>query len=244
MAVTVVVGGSGSIGSACVERALSAGHQVIVGYHSRPTFKNQSLLDRRDIELLPIELGDSASVEHFVGEVFRRYGEVDNWICSAGFSSGRQGFLDRGMEELKLSIDVNLTGVACLVLAIGRGVVACRKKEPEFVCNIVLLSSEAGIYGGKGIVGYAVAKAGLNMLVKASARELGACGIRINAVSPGVIESRMHGGEQETELAGMIKQIPLGRIGTADEVSDLVFFLCSPKASYITGTVVSISGGR
>jgi NAD(P)-dependent dehydrogenase (short-subunit alcohol dehydrogenase family) len=109
---------------------------------------------------------------------------------------------------------------------------------------IVTVSSEAARFGGNRLAAYAAAKAGISTMTIALARELAAEGIRINAVSPGVIDTDQHAGQSAERIAGLLDSIPLKRMGRADEVAEAIMWLLSEKSSYVTGSILSINGGR
>ena len=109
---------------------------------------------------------------------------------------------------------------------------------------IVNISSQAATFGGNGIAAYAAAKAGVNIATVAAARELAADGIRVNAVSPGVIECGEVMRFPEARRAAMLASLPMGRLGAPEEVAEAILWLLSDAAAYVTGTILPVCGGR
>jgi 3-oxoacyl-[acyl-carrier protein] reductase len=109
--------------------------------------------------------------------------------------------------------------------------------------RIVNMSSVVGLHGNPGQTNYAAAKAGLIGLTRALAKEVGSRQITVNAVAPGFIETDITSHLGDASRTALLERIPLGRLGTADDVAGLVGFLCSPAAAYITGQVIAIDGG-
>jgi NAD(P)-dependent dehydrogenase (short-subunit alcohol dehydrogenase family) len=136
-------------------------------------------------------------------------------------------------------IQVNLTGTIYCVYRFTKTLI-----EKSIPGSIVLISSEAARFGGNHISTYAATKAGLNTFVVGAAREIGPYGIRINAVSPGTIMTDSLEAEGDEKLKQIKNSIPLGRIGTTDEASETIHWLLSNKSSYISGSMITVSGGR
>jgi NAD(P)-dependent dehydrogenase (short-subunit alcohol dehydrogenase family) len=118
-----------------------------------------------------------------------------------------------------------------------------RSKGGQGGC-IVSLSSEAAKFGGNKLVPYAAAKAGVNTMTIGLARELASEGIRVNAVSPGIIDTEQHVHIDAERRAGLLSTIPMGRMGRPQEVAECVLWFLSDRASYVTGAILSVNGGR
>jgi 3-oxoacyl-[acyl-carrier protein] reductase len=140
-------------------------------------------------------------------------------------------------EEWQRQLDVNLTGTFNLIRAATRPMMKARGGA------IVNLTSVVGEMGNAGQAAYAATKAGLIGLTKSVARELASRNIRVNAVAPGFIDTDMTASLPEAARTKMLENIPLARLGGAQEVADAVAFLASDKASYVTGEVVRVNGG-
>ena len=169
----------------------------------------------------------------------RVFGQVDVLINNAGITQPVKT-LQITSEDWQRIIDVNLTGVLYLSQAFiphmrerGRGSIACMSS--------VSAQRGGGIFGGPH---YSAAKAGVLGLAKAMAREFGADGIRVNCVTPGLIQTDITGGKLTDEMRqDIIKGIPLGRLGNADDVAGIYLFLASDLSAYVTGAVIDVNGG-
>jgi 3-oxoacyl-[acyl-carrier protein] reductase len=134
-------------------------------------------------------------------------------------------------------IDTNLSGAFRLCRSVIRGMMKSKHGR------IINVSSVVGSSGNAGQANYGAAKAGLEGMTRALARELGSRGITVNCVAPGFIDTDMTRGLTEAQSQGLLSQIPLGRLGQADEVAAVVSFLVSPAGGYITGATVHVNGG-
>ncbi len=236
MAQTVfVTGGSRGIGAACVRAFAAAGWQVAFTYRvSRETAG--ALADETGALALCADLHEEAAIHRAAAEARGYFGPPDAVVCNAGIAEQKL-FQDITDADWHHMLDVNLLGAARTIRALLPDLLH-RKSG-----SIVTVSSVWGQVGASCESHYAASKAALIGLSKSLAQELGPSGIRVNCVAPGVIDTEMnamHSGETMRELAG---QTPLGRIGTAAEVADSVLYLCSERASFITGQVLGVTGG-
>lgn len=177
-------------------------------------------------------------VNHMVKTTLEKFGQIDILVNNAGGSAREKASLfHNSTEEIWDSvIDRNLKSVMLCARAVIKHMIERRSG------NIVSISSTAGFLGEPGLVDYSGAKAGVFGFTKALAQEVGQYGIRVNAVSPGPVEAR--GLLQMPELLERVKpKIALGRLGKPEEIANLVTFLVSDNASFITGENISISGG-
>jgi NAD(P)-dependent dehydrogenase (short-subunit alcohol dehydrogenase family) len=186
-----------------------------------------------------VDVTDRAGCAAAVAEVIETFGQVDILINNAGITQPAR-LMEIDDESWRRIIDVNLTGVLYLSQATiphmrerRRGTIACMSS--------VSAQRGGGIFGGPH---YSAAKAGVLGLAKAMARELGPDGIRVNCVTPGLIQTDITGGKLTDELkAEIIKGIPLARLGTADDVAGIYLFLASDLSAYVTGAVIDVNGG-
>lgn len=236
MAQTVfITGGSRGIGAACVRAFAAAGWQVAFTYRvSRETAG--ALADETGALALCADLHEEAAIHRAAAEARGYFGAPDAVVCNAGIAEQKL-FQDITDADWHRMLDVNLLGAVRTIRALLPDLLH-RKSG-----SIVTVSSVWGQVGASCESHYAASKAALIGLSKSLAQELGPSGIRVNCVAPGVIDTEMnamHSGDTMRELAA---QTPLGRIGTAAEVADSVLYLCSERASFITGQVLGVTGG-
>jgi 3-oxoacyl-[acyl-carrier protein] reductase len=187
-------------------------------------------------ESWPLDLADTAALEKGISEGLQRIGRVDYLVNNAGVT--RDGLLVRmKREDWEKVFAVNLTAA----FLVTRGVVPSMMKAREG--RIVNISSLVGLMGNAGQANYCASKAGLIGFTLALARELAPRNITVNAVAPGFIETSMTADLSSEAKDALLSQVPLRRMGTPRDVAEGVRFLLSGSASYITGTVLNISGG-
>ena len=182
------------------------------------------------------DVGNAAAVDAFVNQVMAHYGRVDILVNNAGIT--RDKLLIRMTDEdWDQVLRINLTGAFLLSRSVAK---IMMKQRSGCMVNI---ASIIGLIGNAGQCNYAASKAGVIALSKSMAKELAGRGIRVNAVAPGFIVSKMTDALSEEVRNQMMAAIPAGRFGTADDVAKGVVFLASDDASYVTGQVLSVNGG-
>jgi NAD(P)-dependent dehydrogenase (short-subunit alcohol dehydrogenase family) len=238
----LVTGASSGIGRATARLFLEKGAFVaLVGRRQDALVEAGS--DHNDRALVvPADLSDETETDRCFREAVERLGGLDVLVNSAGII--RSGNIEATSLELwDEMMNVNLRSIFHLMklavpyLESSRG-------------NIVNVSSVTGLRSFPGVLAYCVSKAGLDQLTRCAALELAPKGIRVNAVNPGVVVSGLHsaGGMSQEAYAAFLEHSktthPLGRVGQAEEVAELIYFLASDKAGWITGATVNIDGGR
>jgi NAD(P)-dependent dehydrogenase (short-subunit alcohol dehydrogenase family) len=188
---------------------------------------------------LGCDVTDPAACKKAAAEAVDRFGNIDVLINNAGITQPVK-FMEIDQDSWRRIIDVNLTGVLNLSQAV---VPHMRERKSGSIACMSSVSAQrgGGIFGGPH---YSAAKAGVLGLAKAMARELGPDNIRVNCVTPGLIQTDITGGKLTDEMKSeIIKGIPLGRLGTAEDVARIYLFLASDLSSYTTGAVIDVNGG-
>ena len=226
--VVLVTGGSKGIGRGIAARLQARGHRVAA------TFRSGDVPD--GVLGVICDVTDPDQVEAAFAEVERTLGPVEVVVANAGIT--RDGLLMRMRDEdWDAVIATNLTGAFRVARRAARGMVKAR------FGRVVLISSVVGQLGSAGQVNYAASKSGLVGLARSLARELGSRGVTANVVAPGFIATDMTAELGEDLQAKYAEQIPLGRMGTVDDVAGVVEFLVSDAGGYVTGALVPVDGG-
>lgn len=224
----LVTGGNRGIGYAIAEEFVAAGHRVAVTARSGEGPEG-TLTVRADVT-------DAAAVDAAFTEIEQKLGPVEVVVANAGIT--RDTLLMRmSDEDFDAVVDTNLGGSFRVVKRASKGMLKAR------FGRIVFISSVVGLYGSAGQVNYAASKAGLVGMARSITRELGARGITANVVSPGFIETDMTAELPEAQQAEYKRSIPAGRFATPSEVAQVVAFLASDAAAYISGAVIPVDGG-
>jgi NAD(P)-dependent dehydrogenase (short-subunit alcohol dehydrogenase family) len=245
----VVIGGDRGIGAATATLAAQKGYQVVIGFYQQALTAQSKVQELKDIGAsccaFQIDVSNLRSVEMFFEQVVDSFGIPDAMVNCAAISGQREALIDTKPESIGQILSTNLTGAFYCVQVASKHMATSRGGRGG---AIVTLSSEAAKFGGNLIAPYAASKAGINAMTIGVARELALEGIRLNAVSPGLVNSKLEAATTTTsESIGMtvaVQSIPLGRMGLPAEVAQAVLWLLSSDASYVTGTIFKISGGR
>tara|TARA_Y100000031_G_scaffold150481_1_gene189936 strand:+ start:81 stop:815 length:735 start_codon:yes stop_codon:yes gene_type:complete len=182
------------------------------------------------------DVTDLEAIETMVKKIIEELGSIHILINNAGITQDNL-FMRMKPEQWSKVIDVNLNGVFNVTKAVIRPMVKQRTGK------IINISSVVGFSGNPGQVNYSSTKSALVGFTKSLAREVGARGVTVNAVAPGFIDTAMTQALNENQQEVILQQIPLGRMGDADDIANAVAFLASEEASYITGTILHVNGG-
>ena len=237
MEIALVTGASRGIGGAIAKSLAASGRFVYLNYQSNHIIAQQTLdqIKQQGGEgaLLPFDVTDKEAAETAVGKIIAEKGKLEILVNHAGI---RDDMLMVWMKQdnWQRVLDTNLTGFFNVTRLVVKNMLAKRYGR------IINISSTSGQAGQAGQVNYSASKAGLIGATMALAKEIAKRNITVNALAPGFIETEMMEGLPLDQIA---QSIPAGRLGQPEEVAEAVLFLCSKKASYITGQVLGINGG-
>ena len=238
--VAIVTGGSRGIGRAIAETLAAAGATVVVNYKSNTAAADEVVqaIIAADGRALAVQadVATAQGVETLFKTTLDSFGRLDILVNNAGIT--RDGLLLRMKEDdFDAVLNTNLRGVFLCTKA------ALRPMSKARGGRIINITSVVGLMGNAGQANYAAAKAGLVGFTKSVAREMASRGITANAVAPGYIATELTDVLGEQVRAAILENIPLGRLGTAHDVANLVCFLASDNAAYITGQTMTVDGG-
>jgi NAD(P)-dependent dehydrogenase (short-subunit alcohol dehydrogenase family) len=228
--VAIVTGGSSGIGAAVARRLLEEGARVA----------SLDLAEHAPDGVLGIagDVSSSAEVEAAVARVTSELGPIDILVCSAGIAGASLRTVDVDDDEWRRVFAINSDGVFFCNRAVAGGM------TERGYGRIVNVASIAGKEGNPMAAAYSASKAAVIGLTKAIGKDLAGTGVLVNAIAPAVIETPILAGISEEHIQYMLERIPMGRLGSVDEVAALVCWLASEECSFSTGATYDISGGR
>ncbi|QSB12636.1 SDR family oxidoreductase [Natronosporangium hydrolyticum] len=246
--ITVVTGGSRGIGAAIVRRLAAAGHDVVFTYRrdaaaAAVVEAEVGAVGRRCLAVAA-DVSVEADVERLFDLVVSRLGVPTGLVNNAGVTSPVGSFVDLATADLRRVVEVNLVGAMFCARRAAWEMGTDRGGRGGAIVNV---SSAAATLGSPGeYVHYAAAKAGVEALTVGLAKELAPVGVRVNAVAPGIVDTELHAREsgEPGRVARVAPSVPLGRAGEPAEVAGPVCWLLGPDASYTTGAVLRVAGGR
>jgi NAD(P)-dependent dehydrogenase (short-subunit alcohol dehydrogenase family) len=243
--IVLLTGATSGIGKACAFKFAAAGARLAtVGRSEEALATLSSEVETAGGKTIALraDLSLETEAERVVAQTIDQFGGIDVLVNAAGHIAN--GTVENtSLETWDAMLNINLRSVFILM----------QKATPTLIVrkgNIVNVSSVTGLRAFPGVLAYCVSKAGVDQLTRCSALELAAKGVRVNAVNPGVVVTQIHrrGGMTAEEYAAFLEHSkethPLGRVGQPHEIAELIFFLASARASWITGATYSIDGGR
>jgi 3-oxoacyl-[acyl-carrier protein] reductase len=236
--VALVTGASRGIGRAIAERLAADGATVVAaarGEHAQDTAAGIVGRGGR-AEAVTMDVTDDAAVHATVSGIVERHGRIDVLVNNAGITRD-QLMLRMKRDDWDAVLATNLTAAYTCVQGVLKGMVRQRAGR------IVNITSVVGSMGNAGQTNYAAAKAGVAGFSRALAREVGSRNITVNCVAPGFIDTDMTRAMTDAQRGALLARIPLGRLGTPDDVAAAVAFLAGPTAGYITGATLHVNGG-
>jgi 3-oxoacyl-[acyl-carrier protein] reductase len=236
--VALVTGASRGIGRAIANRLAEQGAFVVAAAradHADATAAEIAAAGRRG-EALSLDVTDAEAVQRLPGDIVERHGRLDIVVSNAGITRD-QLLMRMKREDWDAVIATNLTATFALAQA------AMRPMLKQRGGRIIAVSSVVAQMGNAGQTNYAASKAGLIGFAKALAREVSSRGITVNVIAPGMIDTDMTRAVTEKAQVDWAQQIPLGRLGSVDDVAAAACYLASDEASYITGHVLAVNGG-
>jgi 3-oxoacyl-[acyl-carrier protein] reductase len=237
--VVLVTGGARGIGKAITQRFHKGGASVaIVGRNGDAAKALATELSANGAKCAgyACDMAKAPEIDATVDAIIKDFGKIDVLVNNAGIT--QDGLLVRMSDEAwDAVLNTNLTGAFRMLRAVARPMLKARSG------SIVNISSVVALIGNAGQANYCAAKAGLIGLTKSSAREFASRGVRVNAVAPGLVETDMTAKLNDDQKKTLMSTIPLGRIGSPEDIAGAVAYLASADAAYITGQVLSVCGG-
>jgi len=245
--ILLVTGGSRGIGAATCLLASQRGWDIVVNYASNAEAANRVVAQAKEAGARAIavqgDVGSEADILSIFAAVDREFGRIDGFVNNAGVIDKMSRLDEMSVERIERMMRINVTGsLLCCREAVKR----MSTKHGGKGGAIVNLSSAAALLGGAGqYVDYTASKGAIDAFTLGLAREVAAEGIRVNAVRPGIIDTEIHASIGLPNRAHEMNHLlPIGRPGTADEVAEAILWLLSDAASYATGTILNVTGGR
>lgn len=238
--VAIVTGASRGIGKACALRLGRAGMDVVVNYNSseEEAIKVVNAIKEMGQEAVAVKanVSDRKDVGNLFREAFKQFGHIDVLVNNAGVVDDAY-ILMMNADSLDRSMDINVKGY---FYCCQQAALKMFKQKSGIIVNVSSVSSKLAL-AGQSV--YSATKGAVNSMTATLAKELAPYGIRVNAVAPGFIGTEMIEAIPDEKKEEYLKNIPMGRLGTVEEVAEVVNMLCSDASSYITGQVIVMDGG-
>ena len=226
--IALVTGGNRGIGLAIARSLQTEGHRVVITYRSGTPPEG--------FDAVQMDVTDGQSVESAFAKIESEIGQPEIIVANAGITKDTL-VMRMSDEDFESVIDANLTGAFRVAKRATKGLLKLKRGRLIFVGSVV------GSVGAAGQVNYSASKSGLVGMARSFARELGSRGITANVIAPGFVETDMTSSLDEKRRSDIAAQVPLGRFCSAEEIAEVVSFIASNKASYITGAIIPVDGG-
>jgi len=242
--VALVTGASSGIGAATAQLLARLGVNVAITYHNNQagaqTVQEEITRKGRKAIAIRADFRDADQIRATVKHATEALGPIDILVNNAGSLVERRAVIEITQERWNEIINLNLTSAMLCSQVVAPAMI---ERKSGAIINVVSIAGRTG--GGPGAGAYAAAKAGLIALTKSMAKELAPHGIRVNAISPGVIDTPFHETFSTPEMIrSFTTSIPLGRIGTPEECASVIAFLASDAASFVVGETIEVNGGQ
>jgi NAD(P)-dependent dehydrogenase (short-subunit alcohol dehydrogenase family) len=243
--VALITGASSGIGRAAAVLFIENGFRVVAaGRNAKAlgTLRNAAKGKPGSVKIVLADVSEISQIDRLVAETVDSFGQIDVLVNAAGIIKNGS-IVDTTLDDWDKMMNINLRSIFYLMHK-------CAPYLEQTKGNIVNVSSVTGPRAFPNVLAYCVSKAALDQLTRCSALELAASGVRVNAVNPGVVVTNIHkrGGMGDEAYEKFLEHSktthPIGRVGQPEEVADLIFYLASDKASWITGATYEIDGGR
>lgn len=240
--VVLITGSASGIGKAIAKEYARLGAQIILNNLSETSevtsFMEELKQDGNTVSFVEADVSKRNEVQKIKEHIESKYGKLDILVNNVGASLIKKPFVEITDDEWDLHTDVNLKSV---YLVTQEMLPLLKKSKDSSIVNLTSsVVRNGGVIGGSA---YTAAKGGVKSLTRALAKELAADKIRVNAVSPGLVDSNFHGVDVAERYPSLIEEIPLKRVGKPEDLAGAVLFFSSPCASYITGEVLEVGGG-
>ena len=240
--VAIVTGASRGIGAATAELLAKNGYVVCVNYLGNEARANEVVasINKNGGKAIAVkaDVGKEEDILRLFSTVDKKLGPVTALVNNAGTNGGICEVENITLDRLHTVFAANVYGTF-----IASREAVKRMKENGGGC-IVNVSSEAAKFGGTNLAHYAASKAAVNTFTIGFAREVAPYNIRVNTISPGVIDTEMHHASSPERIANLLKTIPIGRMGSVTEVAEMIRWLISPESSYVSGAIIPVTGSR
>lgn len=243
--VAIITGAGSGIGRASAKRFAAEGARLVIGDKTEAVYETAKAISDAGgmVTALKIDAGNEADVAKLVATAIATYGGLDVAFANAGVSGGIAGIFDATAEDFAEILRVNLIGPWLMVKHAGKAMMD-QGRGGSIICT----ASVAGIRSGAGSSHYSASKAGVINLVKTSAQQLSATGVRVNAICPGLIETGMTErvfvyARENGKMDKVGRLNPLRRAGQPSEIANMALFLASDEASYVNGQAIAVDGG-